>query len=314
MEPPPTPFAEGSTTRLSGYISTPMSLHSTPGGGSGRSRSVFVEPDAACRVFVGNLTFEVDWRALREHMSASGRVVYAAVMKHRATNKSKGCGVVQYASRELRDRALREMAATELMGRPIFMRPYQPAGGGGAPSVRTKREREQEAAAAAGPSAAGGGGNAVEYDPAAPGYQEAAPGYHASDQYDPAAPGSSNWQAAGRQTEQHAEHTPSGVAWQPPTASATAIPPHRGQQARPGRAARRSRSGSADRDASSSWRAHDWTDALADEIFQEEREERMAVEERERSIERHRSSWPANTNGGGHYGRLRNQQLRTEVV
>eukprot|EP00927_Polykrikos_kofoidii_P052066 TRINITY_DN45832_c0_g1_i1.p1 TRINITY_DN45832_c0_g1~~TRINITY_DN45832_c0_g1_i1.p1 ORF type:complete len:589 (-),score=81.58 TRINITY_DN45832_c0_g1_i1:78-1754(-) len=77
-----------------------------------------------CNVFVSNLDFGVNWQALKDHMRAAGEVIHAEVMTDGggAKGRSKGCGVVQYASPEIAQAAVEELNDTILLGQPIFVR------------------------------------------------------------------------------------------------------------------------------------------------------------------------------------------------
>ena len=81
------------------------------GGGGGSSK----------RVFVGNLSYDVSWQDLKDHMRSAGDVVHADVLKYR-DGKSSGGGIVEYSSvREAQD-AIATLTDTGLNGRPIFVR------------------------------------------------------------------------------------------------------------------------------------------------------------------------------------------------
>jgi RNA recognition motif-containing protein len=90
------------------------------GGGDAGGRSVYV----------GNLTFEVEWQDLKDHMRASGDVLCAEVMTMH-DSRSKGCSIVEYANINGVNRAIKELNDSELMGRKIFVREDRERGGGG---------------------------------------------------------------------------------------------------------------------------------------------------------------------------------------
>eukprot|EP00003_Mantamonas_plastica_P002934 TRINITY_DN1234_c0_g4_i1.p1 TRINITY_DN1234_c0_g4~~TRINITY_DN1234_c0_g4_i1.p1 ORF type:complete len:207 (-),score=70.29 TRINITY_DN1234_c0_g4_i1:68-688(-) len=79
-----------------------------------------------CCVFVGNLAYSVNDAALQEHMSQAGEVVSAIVL--RMGSRSKGCGLVEYASAEDAENAQKTLTETELEGRNIFVREDREAG------------------------------------------------------------------------------------------------------------------------------------------------------------------------------------------
>jgi len=90
------------------------------GGGGGR--------DGRCSVFVGNLAFETSWQDLKDHMRNSDgktplEVVHADILQQ--GRRSKGCGVVQFATPQQAQQAIRFLNQTELQGREIFVQEYE---------------------------------------------------------------------------------------------------------------------------------------------------------------------------------------------
>ncbi|KAJ7916500.1 hypothetical protein B0H13DRAFT_2250318 [Mycena leptocephala] len=73
------------------------------------------------RVYVGNLSYEVRYRDLMEFMRGAGEVLFAEVLVT-PTGVSKGCGIVEFASQEDAQRAVRELSELSLLGRPVFIR------------------------------------------------------------------------------------------------------------------------------------------------------------------------------------------------
>ncbi|KAG5636045.1 hypothetical protein H0H81_009269 [Sphagnurus paluster] len=86
------------------------------------------------RVYVGNLSYDVKYRDLMEFMRgggedidrillglAAGEVLFAEVLVT-PTGVSKGCGIVEFASQEDSQRAIRELSEQPLLGRPVFIR------------------------------------------------------------------------------------------------------------------------------------------------------------------------------------------------
>ncbi|KAJ3202311.1 hypothetical protein HDU82_007447 [Entophlyctis luteolus] len=73
------------------------------------------------RVYVGNLAYEVGWQDLKDYMRQAGDVVFADVLTLPG-GRSKGCGVVEFATAEEAARAIRELNDTPLMGRQVFVR------------------------------------------------------------------------------------------------------------------------------------------------------------------------------------------------
>ncbi|CAG8434874.1 12894_t:CDS:10 [Ambispora gerdemannii] len=74
-----------------------------------------------CRVYVGNLAYEVKWGQLKDFMRQAGEVVFADVLLQ-PNGMSKGCGVVEYRTPEEARRAIETLNDTSLLGRPIFIR------------------------------------------------------------------------------------------------------------------------------------------------------------------------------------------------
>ncbi|POM58969.1 RNA binding protein [Phytophthora palmivora] len=88
-----------------------------------------VKPKRGFRVYVGNLSWNVKWQELKDHMKKAGTVVHADVLEE-ANGRSKGCGLVEYATQEEAAKAIAELNNTELEGRLIFVREdREPEGG-----------------------------------------------------------------------------------------------------------------------------------------------------------------------------------------
>lgn len=83
-----------------------------------------------CRVYVGNLSWEVAWQDLKDHMRDAGEVVYAEVMTD-SDGRSKGCGIVEYSTAEEAKNACSTLSDTELKGRMIFVREDRETSSGG---------------------------------------------------------------------------------------------------------------------------------------------------------------------------------------
>eukprot|EP00428_Durinskia_dybowskii_P044113 CAMPEP_0170343062 /NCGR_PEP_ID=MMETSP0116_2-20130129/72700_1 /TAXON_ID=400756 /ORGANISM="Durinskia baltica, Strain CSIRO CS-38" /LENGTH=440 /DNA_ID=CAMNT_0010596703 /DNA_START=55 /DNA_END=1377 /DNA_ORIENTATION=- len=73
------------------------------------------------RVYVGNLSWDVNWNILKDHMRQAGEVVHAEVMCE-PSGRSKGCGVVEYATEQDAQTAISTLTHSELNGRTIFVR------------------------------------------------------------------------------------------------------------------------------------------------------------------------------------------------
>ncbi|OWZ13208.1 RNA binding protein [Phytophthora megakarya] len=87
------------------------------------------KPKRGFRVYVGNLSWNVKWQELKDHMKKAGTVVHADVLEE-SNGRSKGCGLVEYATQEEAAKAIAELNNTELEGRLIFVREdREPEGG-----------------------------------------------------------------------------------------------------------------------------------------------------------------------------------------
>ena len=72
-------------------------------------------------VYVGNLSWDVMWQDLKDHMKEAGNVIRADVMMG-DDGRSKGCGIVEYATVEEANRAILQRHNSNLKGRLIFVR------------------------------------------------------------------------------------------------------------------------------------------------------------------------------------------------
>jgi len=82
------------------------------------------------RCYVGNLSWDVAWQDLKDHMRSEGDVVFAEVMTE-PSGRSKGCGIVEYATPEEAQNAITNLTDTELKGRMIFVREDRETASGG---------------------------------------------------------------------------------------------------------------------------------------------------------------------------------------
>lgn len=86
----------------------------------------------ARRVYVGNLSWDVAWQDLKDHMRSIGEVVHADVLCG-PDGRSKGCGIVEFSNENEAKAAIARLQDTMLKGRPIFVREDREGGSGGAP-------------------------------------------------------------------------------------------------------------------------------------------------------------------------------------
>lgn len=104
-------------------------------GNNAGSRFSPGEKSQGRRVYVGNLSWDVAWQDLKDHMREAGEVLHAEVITE-ANGRSKGCGIVEYATEDEAQEAISTLTDTELKGRMIFVREDRETGaafhGGGA--------------------------------------------------------------------------------------------------------------------------------------------------------------------------------------
>merc|ERR1719492_67148 len=93
------------------------------GGTAGDQMAPRKEPGVAtsARVYVGNLAWSVTWSELVEHMSSCGDVVFAEILTG-AKERSMGCAIVMYKSKEQAQKAVDELTDTSINDRKIYVR------------------------------------------------------------------------------------------------------------------------------------------------------------------------------------------------
>jgi len=97
---------------------------SSAAGGAGREVAAAEAAKRSVRenrVYVGNLSFQVRWNDLKDFMREAGNVVFAEVMTL-PNGMSKGCGVVEYSTREEAQKAISSLNEQSLLGRQLFIR------------------------------------------------------------------------------------------------------------------------------------------------------------------------------------------------
>lgn len=85
------------------------------------NKTVNTETVIGRHVYVGNLSWDVAWQDLKDHMKAAGNVLRADVMTE-SNGRSKGCGIVEYSTVEEAREAIATLNDTTLMNRLIFVR------------------------------------------------------------------------------------------------------------------------------------------------------------------------------------------------
>jgi RNA recognition motif-containing protein len=88
------------------------------------------------RLYVGNLSFSATEDELREHFSQAGSTGSVAIVKDRATGRSRGFAFVEMSSDGEARKAIEELDGKDFKGRPLKIdkarsRPGMRGGGGG---------------------------------------------------------------------------------------------------------------------------------------------------------------------------------------
>jgi RNA recognition motif-containing protein len=87
--------------------------------------------DMGKKLYVGNLSYNVDSSQLQELFSAHGTVVSAQVISDRETGRSKGFGFVEMGSDEEAQAAIAAMNGQQHDGRSLTVNEARPREGGG---------------------------------------------------------------------------------------------------------------------------------------------------------------------------------------
>lgn len=78
------------------------------------------------KIYVGNLSYEVDNQSLEDAFSAFGTVESSKVIVDRDTNRSKGFGFVEMSSSQESTNAIEGLNGTELLGRQMNVSEAKP--------------------------------------------------------------------------------------------------------------------------------------------------------------------------------------------
>lgn len=115
-----------------------VSMSSPYDSGNNRGGGNPAQDASGRRVYIGNLSWEVKWQDLKDHMRQAGDVVRADILEEPGSGRSKGCAIVEYATAQNAANAIRDLHDTTLMGRVIFVRedrdafkPFEVSRGGG---------------------------------------------------------------------------------------------------------------------------------------------------------------------------------------
>jgi RNA recognition motif-containing protein len=110
--------------------SEPYNTRMNSGGGSNR-------------VYVGNLDYSVSWQDLKDHMRQAGKVTHADILQEDG-GRSKGCGIVEFASAREAQKAIDMLNDTDLNNRQIFVREDREAGKNGSTRISTTGREPSE--------------------------------------------------------------------------------------------------------------------------------------------------------------------------
>jgi len=105
------------------------------GGGGGGGGDSSADESKNRRVYIGNLSWNVSWQDLKDHMREAGEVARADIMTG-PDGRSKGCGIVEYTDEEGAKKAVETLNDTELNGRQIFVREDREERGSGSSGNR----------------------------------------------------------------------------------------------------------------------------------------------------------------------------------
>jgi len=78
------------------------------------------------KVYVGNLPYKVDDRALKEMFSEYGEVTEAVVISDKYSGRSKGFGFVTFANDEDAKKAIEAMNGKDMEGRELKVNEARP--------------------------------------------------------------------------------------------------------------------------------------------------------------------------------------------
>ena len=78
------------------------------------------------KIFVGNMSFEVTEEDLLQAFGASGQVASAAIIKDKASGKSKGFGFVEMTNEAEAQKAIDGLNGKELKGKTLTVNEARP--------------------------------------------------------------------------------------------------------------------------------------------------------------------------------------------
>jgi len=80
----------------------------------------------SAKVYVGNLSFDVDDNMLKDTFAPFGEITESVVIKDRDTGRSKGFGFVEFADDASAQKAIAELDGKDLSGRPLKVNEARP--------------------------------------------------------------------------------------------------------------------------------------------------------------------------------------------
>ena len=113
------------------------------------------------RIYISNLSWEVTWRELKDHITACGLEVVRADVLMGNDGRSRGCGIVELATVKEAMSAIGGFHDTELMGRKIFVREDREDGGNNSNRNNTNNNMNKHAAVGSRGGYGSGGGGTV---------------------------------------------------------------------------------------------------------------------------------------------------------
>ncbi|OGK62820.1 hypothetical protein A2334_01245 [Candidatus Roizmanbacteria bacterium RIFOXYB2_FULL_38_10] len=78
------------------------------------------------KLYVGNLSYDADDNALKDHFASAGTVITATIIRFRDSGRSKGFGFVEFDTEEAAQKAIDMFNGQEHMGRKLVVSEARP--------------------------------------------------------------------------------------------------------------------------------------------------------------------------------------------
>ena len=78
------------------------------------------------KLYVGNMSYDADDAALKDHFAQAGNVVSATIIRFRDSGRSKGFGFVEFDSEESAQKAIEMFNGQDHMGRKLVVSEARP--------------------------------------------------------------------------------------------------------------------------------------------------------------------------------------------